>query len=173
MDRGIFLFDTSSLSSTAVISAATMSLYGSATSENSSGWATTINIYSSAPASDTVLAAGDYDSCGTSAYSDTSIAYASWTTAAYNNFAFNATGIAGISKTGITKTSSRSNWDATNTTPTWSNSISTTLLCHSAVSGGAADDPKLVVTYSTYTEDVPYVIAYVTRTDLFAGSSRT
>jgi hypothetical protein len=173
MSRGIFLFNTSALTGSAVISAATKSLYG-VSKRDDVAWNAALNIYTSAPASNTALEAGDFDSLGTVAQSDTSITHDSWSIAGYNDFALNSTGIGNISKTGITKFGSRfATYDVANSAPTWSSLAINRVNCYYADQTGTTNDPKLVVTYSTYTEDVPYVIAYVTRTDLFAGSSRT
>jgi hypothetical protein len=176
MGRSIFLFDTSTLTSGASISAAVMSIYGYSKQDQNVITPSTM-LYTSAPATDTAVVSGDFDSLGAVAQSDTAITYAGWSVTAYNDITLNSTGIGNISKTGITKYGCRSgNYDGPNSEPsyTW-----VAIDSWSEVSGyyadqdGTANDPKLVVTYSTYTEDVPYVIAYVTRTDLFAGSSRT
>jgi hypothetical protein len=171
MDRGVFLYDTTALTSGAVISGVVLSLYGSGTDFNTGGWSSTFNVYSSAPASNTALAAGDYDSLGTTAFSDSAIAYASWSASGYNDWAFNTDGIAAISKIGVSKFGTRCNHDVTNTAPTWGSDYTLTVNCYGAEDTGTTRDPKLVVTY-TIEETVPYVIAYVTRTDLFAGTAR-
>ena len=143
------LFDTSALTASASISAATHSVYGNAKSDPAS-WLPSTNIYSSAPASNTSLAAGDYDSCGTTAFCDTSLAYGDVNTSGYNDFAYNSSGIANISKTGITKTSIRNaNYDVANSEPTWSASKWSEINFKGASTTGTTNDPKLVITYST------------------------
>jgi len=117
--RAIFLFDTSSLDDGIPITSATFSLYGFSKLDD---LATNpdINVYSSLPASDASLEAGDFDSLGVIAFCDTPITYAGWNITGYNDFIFNASGIAAISKTGITKLGTReATHDVGNTTPNW------------------------------------------------------
>ena len=149
--RSIFLFDTSPLTASATISAATMSIMGTykfdtfATDINLN-----INIYTSAPASNTALVAGDYDSLGTTAQSDTAITYANWlTTPAYNDFVLNATGLGNISKTAVTKFGARNaNYDVANSAPTWEESKQARLGGNYSDAAGTSSDPKLVITYT-------------------------
>ena len=149
MFRGIFLFDTSALTAAAVISAATQSLWGTAKQNENSG-SPDINIYSSAPASNTQVVAGDFDSLGTTPYADTAVTYAGWSTTGNNNFVYNATGLAAISKTGITKTGCRNaNYDVANSAPTWNvANASDGVTGDWADQTGTNQDPKLVVNYS-------------------------
>ncbi len=148
-NRGIYLFDSSGLPDGAEISAATFSLYGKAKEGNFSSNFPDINVYSSAPASNTDLAAGDYDSLGTTAYCDTAITYNDLNTSGYNDFAFNATGLAAISKTGVTKIGvSEATHDAGATSPDWEQSKYIQMLLYFAEKG-AGYKPKLVVTYTT------------------------
>jgi hypothetical protein len=71
--KGIFLFTTSSLPDDATIDAAVLSVNGY---QKSDGLSVTpdMNVYSSAPASNTALEAGDFDSLGSTAYA-TAVAY--------------------------------------------------------------------------------------------------
>ena len=148
LGRGIALFDTSSLTAAAIISAAIQSFYGSAKAD-ALGITPDANIVSSAPASNTALAAGDFDSLGAAAWCDTAVTYANWFITGYNDFAYNATGLAGISKTGITKTGIRNaNYDISGTPPTWSASVVSRLAWISADTAGTTTDPKLVVTFA-------------------------
>jgi hypothetical protein len=147
--RGIFLFDTSSLDDNATISAATLSLFGRDVypKDDPAGWLPTINVYSSAPASNTALASGDFDSLGTTAFCDTPVTYANWNQA-YNDFPFNATGIATINKTGVSKFGAReAKYDAANSAPAWSNQANSYFGVFFAEKG-TGYKPKLVVTYS-------------------------
>ncbi len=148
--RGIFLFDTSGLPDDAVISAATLSLYG-ATKTNNKPTSPVVNIYSSAPASNTALAAGDYDSLGSTAFCDTGISYASWSTVGYNDFALNASGIAAVTKTGVSKFGLRDSvYDVGATTPPYTASTTeNTVQSWFASEQGNGYKPKLVVTYTS------------------------
>ena len=146
--RWIELFDTSAIPDTDTISSATLSNYGTYKEDPSSNTPST-NIYSAAPASNTSLAAGDYDSLGTTAYA-TAITYASYNDAGYNNWALNATGIAAISKTGISKFGVRNvQYDVENTAPAPTGSLAWNRLnVYTADQTGTANDPKLVVVHS-------------------------
>ncbi len=147
MYRGIFLFNTSGLPDDTVINAATLSLYGSY-KYDTAGWTPNLNIYSSAPASNSDLVNGDFDSLGTTAFCDTPLTYAGFSMAGYNDFAFNASGIAAISLTGVSKFGARNaGYDAANSPPTWSSGVRSFLNVYAAEKG-AGYKPKLVVTYS-------------------------
>jgi hypothetical protein len=147
--KAIFLFDTSSLDDNAIISAATLSLYGGSAypKADPAGWLPTINIYSSNPASNTALVGSDYATLGTTAFCNTPITYAAWSQA-YNDFALNTTGIAAISKTGVSKFGAReAKYDVANSAPTWSNAALSYFGVFFAEKG-TGYKPKLVVTYT-------------------------
>ena len=149
LHRLILLFDTSVLADGAVISAATLSLYGVLKTD---GLACTpdINIYASTPASNTALQASDYGQTGATAYCATPITYANWKTADpfWNDFSLNADGIAAISKTGISKFAARNaNYDVANVKPAWVASETSYLIPYSSEKG-VGFKPKLVVTYT-------------------------
>ncbi len=117
--RSILLFDTSALPDGATIIAATLRIYGDSKEDTLSA-APDINVYSSNPASDTVLEAGDFNSLGSTPLCDTPITYAGWNVAGYNDFTLNAAGLAAISKIGITKLGLRNaNYDVAGVSPTW------------------------------------------------------
>ena len=148
MCRFICLFDTSAIGDTDTISAATLSIRGTV-KEDSAGVAPTFNIYTSAPASNTDVVAGDYDSFGSVAQSDTAITYAGYSTTGYNDWAFNATGIGNISKTGVSKFGLRNaNYDAAGVAPTWSSFATFEIRGNSADTADTTSDPKLVVTHA-------------------------
>lgn len=145
MRRAIFLFDTSALTAEATISAATLSLYGSAKS-NGLG-SPTLDIVSSTPVSSTALVNADYAQLGTTVFSD--IAYASFSTSAYNDMALNASGLAAISKTSISKFGTRIGWDTDNSFGgVWASTADTYFQAYFADQAGTTNDPKLVVTYT-------------------------
>lgn len=148
IDRSIFLFNTASIN-TDTISGAVLSLYGNG-KDNDSAINIDINIYSSNPNTNTTLVAGDYDSLGTTAFCDTSITYASWNIAGYNDFTLNASGITAINKTGITKFGARNAaLDVANTPPSWVSGLVARLNGYFADQTGTTNDPKLVVTHTT------------------------
>ena len=138
--RSFFLFDTSALPDTDTISSASFSVYGTAKSDVGSKNPTII-LYATTPSSNTAPVSADYLQFGSTDLSD-SIAYAAFSTTAYNDLTLNATGIAAISKTGVSKFGLD-----------WANPANTTNDA-SSVSGyyadqtGTANDPKLVVVHS-------------------------
>ena len=153
--RSIFTFDTSSLGSLAVISAAVMSLYGDNTYTNDNGTAITpsIDIYTSTPAADNNLAIGDYAQIQSTSQTGSPITYANWTNAAYNDFTFNSTGRGNVNKTGISRFGCRNaNYDVAASVPTWSATSLHTLGGIYADTAGTSTDPKLVITYTLATD---------------------
>jgi hypothetical protein len=143
--RGIFLFDTSPLTASAIISAATASWAGSG---QASGLGTdTLEVVSSAPGSDSALAAADYTTLGTTSFA--SLAYASYNSAGYNDLALNASGLANISKTANSKFGLSLGWDRANSFGgAWSSGLQTQFSGDYADTAGTTTDPKLVVTYT-------------------------
>lgn len=152
--RAFFLFDTSALPDTDEISAATVSLATVGTTINTDNDGTDyINIYASTPVSDTAIVSGDYDGIGNTALA-TPIDMGSLPAAGtYAVFNLNATGIAAISKTGITKLGAREGHDAENieiaqnTRNLWAISMAETAL--------TTLDPKLTVTHDVEGEPPP------------------
>ena len=144
--RAILLFDTSSIPDDAIITSATLSIYGSVKTDTGS-YAPTINVYASLPASSTALIGSDYSTLGTTALA-TAIAYASWSTTGYNDFTLNAAGIAAINLSGITKLGLReATYDAPNNAPTWVSGTGAKMEGWSAEKG-TTFRPKLTVTYN-------------------------
>lgn len=146
--RGFFLFDTSAIGADATISATVLSLYGTSKGDGLSSGAN-IDIYTSAPASNTVIATGDFDSAGAVSQTGNPISYANFSAAGYNNFTFNATGRGNVSKTGISKFATRNaNYDVAATAPPWASAGDTWIAGYYADQAGTTTDPKLVVTYT-------------------------
>jgi len=138
------LFDTSSLTAAASISAATQSIFGEGGSET--GITFSACITGAAPAANTTIVAADYQTRLFTRFNSTDIANGSWNASGYNDFAYAAAGLAAISKTGLTKTCLTSDKDADNSAPTWSSSAA------GSVKGLYADNgsnkPKLTVTFA-------------------------
>jgi hypothetical protein len=150
--RGVALFDTQTLPDGDAIDSAVLGTRGK--SRGQGAGALTLNVYTSAPASDSALVAGDYDSLGTTALSDTGITYAAYSTVGYNNFALNATGIAQIDKTGISKFGFRDQtYDATDTAPgTWASTYDSYFHSWPVEETNPTEHrPKLVVTHTAPT----------------------
>ena len=146
--RTIFTFDTSSLTSSASISAAILSLYGAGKANDTALDAPTTGIYTSTPASNNAIVNADYSQLGSVLQSGT-ITWDNFSITGYNDYSFNSTGISNISKTGISKFGGRSTQDANNSVPLYININSgTNVRPYTADQAGTANDPKLVVTYS-------------------------
>jgi hypothetical protein len=97
-DRYVSTFNASSVPDTATITVGTIGITSITTTGTDANWV--CNVYNSSHA-DTITTA-DYNDVGSTAWSATPIALASFT-AGVKTWAFNAAGIAGISKTGNTK----------------------------------------------------------------------
>lgn len=144
LDRGFALFDTSTLTSSASISDAVLSFYGSSLTDN---FALAAAIVSSSPASSNALVVADFDQVGTTRFAS-DLDLTSWSTAGYNDFTLNASGISAISKTSITKFGMRLDKDLDNSAPTWAGSTVGGAQLKSAETADTTSDPKLVVTYT-------------------------
>lgn len=153
--RGIFLFDTSSIGAN-TISAATLSFY-KYTMTDYLYTPCDADIVSSAPASDTDLAVGDYDALGTTEYGAISIEDSA---AGYNNGALNASGLSAIARSGITKFGTLMDKDRENSAPTWGYNKSSRFQCYFSddTTANNGKDPKLVVTYTAASTFIPKCI---------------
>jgi len=142
--RSFFLFDLSSIAG-AIVSAATLSLYGDSKSDP---WGITpdLDIVSSNPASNTNLVTADYDQLGTTVFG--SVGYTAFSTTGYNDITLDANGIAQATPGGIAKYGARLSPDTDNSAPTWGASKSSNMQGFFADETGTTKDPKLTVTYS-------------------------
>jgi len=147
--RAILTFDTSGITDGAIITAVKLRLCGSAKADGLS-CTPDINVYLAEPASHTVLEAGDYNSLGATAYCDTAITYASWDDAGWNEFSFNATGIAAINKTGYTDLGIReATHDAGDSEPGWISFGQSYLTFRSINYDSGSVKPELQITAGT------------------------
>lgn len=144
--RMIANFDTSALGSTAIISAAVLSLFGRGTASTFAS-NPDFHIVSASPASTTVGAATDYAQAHFGSTSFASIAFASWPTGSYAAFTLSAAGIATINKIGTSSFGGILSWDLNNSAP-WSSAVSAELDYDSAALGTNVTGPKLVITYT-------------------------
>lgn len=144
IQRPILLFDTSSLPDTATITSAALKLYVQSVSDE---FTDSIVAVASSPASNTALAASDYQTMGSTALSS-AVSLLSLTTSAYNSLALNATGISAISLSGITKLGVRLERDRANSEPTWHSVGTDRVTFTSADDSGTSQSPYLEVTYS-------------------------
>ncbi len=144
--RFICGFDTSSIADTDVLDSATLSLWGF---DSSTGLGDTdVDIVSSAPASSSTLANGDYANLGTTRFA-TGVAISAFNIGSYEDYTLNASGEAQIDFTGNSFFGVRRKWDVDNSfTGTWSSSAFTRIRFQAADTTGTANDPKLVVEHS-------------------------
>ncbi len=174
LTRGILLFDITGVPAGKTITGVTLSLYGTAKSDTfSPALAPDINVYQAAPASNTAIAGGDFDSLSATPFSSP-ITYANWKTSDpwWNDFAFNAAGlafvIAAYEGAKIVKLGIRNaNYDVAAQSPTWS-STHTAVLTSYMSDHGAGYKPKLAITYTdaatydeTSKEQVVLVITHI------------
>jgi hypothetical protein len=142
------LFDTSSLTASANISAATASFYINGTLNSDNDGDDWVNVVQSAPASNTDLVLGDFSKCGDAVSNPTEgstrVDITGISSAAYLDFALNATGRGWISKTGVTKLGLREGHDCINSAAVANDYVEV----KSAETAGTTSDPKLVVTYA-------------------------
>lgn len=139
--RAFFLFDTSSIPDTDTITEATFSYKLADNNGNNADATHTAAVVSSSPASNTAISTADYDQVGSTSFG--SSAYTG-TQNSYKDFSLNASGIANISKTGVSKFATRGTEDIANSAPTGLNQHN----IFYADSAGTTSDPKLVVTHS-------------------------
>lgn len=136
-------FDSSTIGGASVITSATLALYGNGTKQNDLGGDFDIHVTAFAPVADNALAATDWGTKGSVSFG--SIAYADWNSAGWNTITLNASGLAAISKTGVTALMARFGDDVTGTfTGVWGSGLT------SIINWQSADDahpPVLTVNY--------------------------
>ena len=107
-------------------------------------------------AADTITTA-DYDQAGTTAFSDTPLDDGTVTTSAYNSQTFNATGIAAINKSGLTKLVWRQKTnDADNVAPSGAGFLN----FYNSAESGTTKDPKLVIEHEAAAAFTPRVMIF-------------
>lgn len=153
LHRNRFGFDTSSITSANVVSAATLSLYGS-TKQNDASYSDSnlaVSLVSGSFGSNTTLANADYNvaNFGSTKYA-TDLVYSSYSTVGYNDMALNSTGYGAISVTGVTNIGARTAFDVGNVDPSDGTATGKQqFFSHFfADNTGTSKDPKLVVTYA-------------------------
>ncbi|MDD3302228.1 MAG: hypothetical protein PHN31_01635, partial [Candidatus Gracilibacteria bacterium] len=144
--RSIFTFVTSSLTSAATISDVSLSLYGS--DKGLGVGSPNLHVVASTPASDYDVVNGDYSQLGSTSFG--SVTYANFSTSGYNDITLNSSGIANVSKTGVSKFGAKFSWDLDGTFGgTWSSGAYSYLRGYYADQTGTTNDPKLTITYTT------------------------
>lgn len=145
--RAALLFDTSSLPDTDSIDSVDLDLVATSRTDD---FTDSISVVTSAPASDTAVVGGDFDSFGTTKQApDTLLSSYTVDSSTFNTHTLNATGESNISLTGITKFGLRPTSDNDDSEPTWASTKRTQILFASAdeVLGGDKR-PRLVVTHT-------------------------
>lgn len=148
IDRGFFLFDTSSIDDTDTIDAVTQSLIIQTKVDGDDDGVDYIQIYDSSPASNLAITTADFDAYGTTAFAtQIDIGSISTSTTVYQDWTYTSTGRSNVSLTGITKTCFREGHDIENNTinSATQNSIADVFYADSA---DTTKDPKLSVTHS-------------------------
>lgn len=143
----ILLFDTSALPDTAVITAVTLNIRCGSVQDDLS-MSPDVVVVSSNPASNTAIAYGDYDTLGTTEYSNV-ISYGSFSAGNWNTFTLNSSGRAAVSKTGVTKLGLREHThDLHNSEPSYAGASAISFVTfYSADYTGTTSDPYLTITY--------------------------
>lgn len=148
LHRYIATFDTSTLTSGAIITDAVISFWGDGKGQDAGTPAS--HIGGATPASNNALVASDYGQCGSTSFAN--VAYASFdaTNTVYTNYTLDSNGIANISKTGISRFCHRLSWDMlNNTTGLGGGGFNNSFFRYKfADQTGTSNDPKLVVTYT-------------------------
>lgn len=142
--RAFVAFDTSSIPDGDTISSATLSLRGTNKIDQANKAACLV---SASPASATALALEDYDQVGSTELA-TRIDITAWSTTAYNDYALNASGLANISKTGISYFAVRTSTDFDDDISGFAINQNSTVLFYANEFTGTADDPKLVIEHA-------------------------
>lgn len=154
--RGGFSFDTSSLTSGAIISAAVLSLWGTSKGD-SVPWNPDIDIYTWNPTNANDIVYADFSQCGIISQTGSPISMSNFNSSGtYNDFIFNT--FANILKTGISAFCTRNaNYEVAGNTPSGGFIDSCQMSINFSDYSGGIYSPKLVITYSlttTYTKDL-------------------
>lgn len=144
--RGIFNFDTSLLGGSRIINSGTLQLYCTSKGDGL-GWLPDIDIYQVSTASNSAIVAADYGTFGSTSYTGSPVAYNDLVVSSFNTWTLNATGIAAVNQTGVTKLGTRNaNYDVANLSPTpWSQLNGTSIGFYTANRSGLAQCPILTL----------------------------
>ncbi len=138
--RGFHFFDTSSITSAATVTAATISIMGGNPLSRTDTNSCSVHIVASSVSDTTTLTTANFN-----AFSFSSLG--SWTFASMTQDVYSSTAISDlttISKTGVSKFAAITDRDLNNSTPTGANEISGYYSGHT----GTSKDPKLTVTFT-------------------------
>lgn len=141
--RAILAFDTQGVPDPAVIDSANLRLYVNSVTQTIGGQS--LGVVQGTSASNTALAAGDFETQTYTVRQASDKTIAGLTTGAYNSYSLNATGIGNINKQGLTKFALKLSADIDNTAPTWVSGASAAVNIDFA---DGTNDPELVVNYT-------------------------
>lgn len=148
LSRSVLMFDTSALGAGAVIDSATLSIYGQAKSNGLglSAAHAALSLVATSPSSTSTIVASDYGTFSTTKLA-TDIAFDDFSTSGYNTYTLNASGLANISKTGVSKFGLRLAVDNDAGTPAWVSGDVTYYVPYATERSGTSQDPVLSITY--------------------------
>ena len=146
--RFICLYDTSSLTSSASISAGDVQIYVNYKFVSLGGSPVSVALVNTTPAGNTNLVDADYGQVGETQQAS-NVAYSSMSAGNTYTWTLNATGIASVSLTGITKFGLRDENDRANSAPSWSSGARQQISVNTAES--ASNKPVLNITYTLVT----------------------
>jgi hypothetical protein len=161
LERLAATFDTSAIPDGDTISSATYSLY---VNSKTATVPVSYRVVSVTLAANNNLVNADYAvaNWGSTGY-NTDVTIASITATSYNNFVLNSTGIAAISKTGVTALGARTDMDADNSFPAggvYATGAEGLINVTMADNTGTTQDPKLVVEHAAAVLFRPRIIMY-------------
>lgn len=139
--RSFLLFDTSPIGDTDTLNSAVFSVYR----DNDSGSAYNEYVVASTPASNNDLVLDDYDQVGSTSFG----AFTATNSGSYTDLTLNASGLAAVDKTGVTKYGGRHTWDFNNSPQ--APIAEGRLTIYSADDTNGSRDPKLVIDYTPST----------------------
>ena len=143
--RGNFVFNTASLADTDVVSSATLSLRGTAKKDNLS-ITPDLDIVQAVTASNSAGTNTDYQNMLATVFG--SVTYSGYSTSGYNDIVLNASGIANVSVTSVSKFGARTSNDVTNTAPAvvgGGTETETAFTANMAEASATSTDPMLTI----------------------------
>lgn len=160
--RSAFYFNTSFLTSNATIVSSTFYVYFTNNVVDNATFDQKICLTGATSTSDTNFIDADYvlQTPFSDRYSS-DLDVGSAAKSRYNLFSLNATGLANIQKTGLTKIGMKLNSDADNSAPTWTSAGDTYAYGYYASRTGVTQDPKLVIEYTTGGTPTPVIPASI------------
>ena len=150
------LFDTASIPDGDTVASATLSFYRYNSGDSNDYSATNatykyLTCVGSTPASNTALATADFDQVGSTKLCASDVPVTSGTVpsvSAYTNMSLNASGVAAIAKTGVTKLAIVNGYDFDNQSIGTDAIRGSGVLMYNADQAGTTNDPKLTIEHS-------------------------